>query len=142
VRDICCRHVRRTARALALGAFIGGLFSSAVIAAGIEGAWSTDTAACSKIFVKTGDRISFTTDADLHGSGFIVDGNRLRGKMASCNIIKRKQDGATLHLIANCSTEIAIETMQLSLKFVDDNTVSRLFPGMPEMEITYRRCSF
>lgn len=139
--DIYSGYAKVACGALAAGALIGGL-CSVVSAADIQGAWATDTGACSKIFHKTGDRISFTKDADLHGSGFIVDGNRLRGKMASCNITRRKQDGSVLNLIANCSTEIAIETMQLSLKFIDDNKVSRLFPGMPDMEVTYQRCSF
>jgi hypothetical protein len=109
-------------------------------AANIDGVWATDAAACSKIYVKSAKGIAFAKRADLYGSGFIIDGNKIRGKIASCNIKMRKQDGNTVHLIAVCSTDIAIDTMQFTLNVIDDNKVSRVFPGMPELETPYERC--
>jgi hypothetical protein len=35
-----------------------------------------------------------------------------------------------------------LSSVQFSLKVLDDNSISRLFPGMPGMEVTYYRCSF
>ncbi len=106
----------------------------------LEGAWATDAAICSKIYVGSGNNISFTRDADLYGSGFVINGNRLKGKMATCNIKTRKQDGNTVHLIAVCSTSIAIDTMQITLNIIDDNKVMRIYPGMPELQTQYARC--
>jgi hypothetical protein len=109
-------------------------------AEGIEGVWATDAEACSKIFVKSAKGISFAKRADLYGSGFIIDGNKIRGRIANCAIKTRKQEGKIVHLIAVCSTDIAVDTMQFSLNIIDDDKVSRIFPGMPEMETPYERC--
>ena len=111
-----------------------------VHAADIDGVWASDADSCSKIYVKSAKGISFAKKADLYGSGFIIEGNKIRGKIASCNIKTRKQDGDTVHLIAVCSTDIAINTVQFTLKTVDSNKVTRLFPGMPELETNYERC--
>lgn len=109
-------------------------------AADLEGAWATDPAICSKIYTKSGGSFVFTRDADLYGSGFVVNGNRLTGKMATCTIKTRKQEGNTLHLIALCSTSIAFDTMQVTFNIIDDNKVMRIFPGMPELQTSYERC--
>jgi hypothetical protein len=111
-------------------------------AADVTGVWANDAAACSKIFRKTGSRIVFQRDSDAHGSGFIIDGTTIRGKMATCTIKVRKQDGQVMNLGATCSTDIAVETMQFMLKVVDKDRIVRVFPGMPEMEASYERCSF
>ena len=65
-------------------------------AADIEGAWATDSAYCSKVFVKTGNGVSFTTDADLYGGGFIVEGNRASGTFQKCKIESMKDDGSKI----------------------------------------------
>jgi hypothetical protein len=109
-------------------------------AANIDGAWATAADACSKIYVKSAKGISFAKRADLYGSGFIIAGDKIRGRIASCTIKKRKQEGNTVHLIAVCSTDIAVDTMQFTLNIIDDDKVSRVFPGMPEMETPYERC--
>ena len=51
------------------------LISSATVthAADINGVWASDTAVCNKVFTKKGGRVSFAKDADIHGSGFILD---------------------------------------------------------------------
>ena len=105
-----------------------------------EGAWATDAANCSKIFVKSAKGVSFAKKADLYGSGFVIAGNKLRGKIASCNIKARKQEGDIVHFVAVCSTDIAIDTMQFSLKILDENKVARVFTAMPELETRYERC--
>jgi hypothetical protein len=45
-----------------------------------------------------------------------------------------------LHLLASCSTDIALSDMQLSLQIVSNDKLSRIFPGMPEMTTDYFRC--
>ena len=109
-------------------------------AADINGAWTTDVAACKKIFVNKGNRISLTSDADLYGSGFVVDGTMICGKIATCKITSLKEDGSTLHLNAACATDIMMSSNQFDLKMVDNNKLVRAFPGIPEMDTPYYRC--
>jgi hypothetical protein len=106
----------------------------------LNGLWSSDPALCDKIFIKKGKQVAFSPLSDLYGSGFILDGNRIRGKIARCTIKSRKQDGDTLLLAAACSTTIAPQEMEFSLKTVDDNTVSRQFPGSSAMQVNFHRC--
>jgi hypothetical protein len=109
--------------------------------ANLDGAWASDASVCNKMFVKRNAQVSFAKSSDIYGSGFIFNGDKISGKMASCNIKSRKQDGAILNLIATCSTDIAILSLtQFSLRLDDQGKITRLFPGMPEMETTYYRC--
>ena len=114
---------------------------SASDAADWNGAWIDNASACGEVFVKKGGTISFAEDADLHGSGFIIEGNRVRGKLATCTIKSRKEDGPTLNFVAACSTDVAVQTVQFSLKVVDNNTITRMFPGLPELDTNYSRCA-
>ena len=111
-----------------------------VYAADINGAWTTDADACKKMFVKKGNRISLASDADIYGSGFVIDGTTIRGKIATCKITSLKEDGSTLHLNAACATDIMVSNNQFDLKMVDNNKLVRAFPGIPEMDTPYYRC--
>ena len=111
-------------------------------AADIAGAWAHDRSVCDKVFVKKGNTISLARNSDTFGSGFIVEGNRLRGKMATCTIKSRKDEGDTIQLIATCSTDIALSTVQFTLKMDGNDKLTRIFPGMPEMAMSYARCPF
>lgn len=111
-------------------------------AADINGAWVTPQDACTKVLAKRGNSISFADDADLYGSGFIIDGNRITGKIATCTIKSRKQDGAILHLMTSCSTDIALQDVHFGLKQEGEDKLIRLFPGLPELDRTYHRCTF
>ena len=105
------------------------------------GAWATDAAACKKIFSGPVGNPSFTEDADVYGSGFIYEKNRLRGKVAICTIVAKKEEGDVLHLVTTCSTDVALETVQFSLRIDNANQITRLFPGLPELQTAYFRCS-
>jgi hypothetical protein len=109
-------------------------------AADISGAWTTDASACNKVFSKKNGTISLTRKADLYGSGFVIDGNRIRAKIASCRITSRKDDGATVHLVASCATDIMLSSVQFTLKVIDQNKIARSYPGIPELETPYERC--
>ena len=108
----------------------------------LDGAWATQADVCKKIFAKSGNTTSFTSDAESYGSGFIIEGNSIRGQAAKCTIKTRKEAGGLRHLIAICSTQIMIDQMQLSFKVDDDNKITRVFPGMEGFETSYVRCSF
>src|SRR5262245_17612054 len=116
------------------------LTGAAARAADLTGAWADNTAVCDKVFVKKGNTISFAEDADMHCSGFIIENGRVRGKMATCTIKSRKQDGDVVHVIAACSTDVALQTVQFSFKTDGENEITRMFPGVPELQMQYSRC--
>jgi hypothetical protein len=113
---------------------------SAVHAVDLTGAWVTDTAACGKIFVKKGGTTSFVRNSDMYGSGFIIDGRRIRGRAANCTVSKTMEDKGVTHMLASCATDVMLSNVQLSVKILDDNKIVRFFPGMEGMELPYYRC--
>ena len=118
------------------------LLSSNAGAFEFDGAWATDAAKCAKVFVKKSNRISMTKHADLFGGGFIVEGDRIRGPLATCKINNRKEDGDMLHLIASCSTEISIlSPTQLDIKIENSNNIVRFFSNFSDIAIPYTRCT-
>ena len=58
-----------------------------------------------------------------------------------CKIKSRKEDGQTLNIVAGCATDIMLSNVQISLKVLEPNKISRTFSGMPEMEASYYRCA-
>jgi hypothetical protein len=121
----------------------GALFLSSVMgthAADVNGVWASDVAVCNKVFTKKAGRVSFAKNADIHGSGFILDPASVRGKLANCKIKTRKQEGDLVHLIATCATDVMLSNMELTLKVIDDNKIARVFAGLPELETLYYRC--
>ena len=108
----------------------------------LTGLWATDSSACDKIFATKGKnkKASFQKDSDLYGGGFIIDGNRIRGRMATCNIRSTKEEGSTIHMMTACATDIMLQNIQFSVKVVDDNRITRIFPGIDGMELGYVRC--
>jgi hypothetical protein len=122
--------------------FAGSLiaFGSPAHAIDLSGSWATDASACGKVFVKKGDTISFQQDSDQYGGGFIMEGNKVRGQMLTCDIKTRKEEGNVIHMIAACASDIMASNVQFSAKVIDDNTIARIFPGMPELSLNYSRC--
>lgn len=108
----------------------------------LSGAWATETDLCSRVFTKKGNQVVFAELSDLFGSGFVIEGNRIRGKIAHCTITSRKQEGDSLELAAACATSVMTQSVRFSLKVIDDNNLTRLFPDIPGMTLKYTRCSF
>ena len=107
----------------------------------LTGAWSTDDAdLCSRVFTNRDNQIGFAELSDLYGSGFIVDGNRIRGKAAQCTIDSKKQEGDSIELLAACASSIMTQTVEFNLKIIDDNTVNRIFHEISGMTQKYTRC--
>jgi hypothetical protein len=107
----------------------------------LNGVWATDPALCDKIFTKKGNQVVFGPLSDLYGSGFIIDGNRLRGKVARCTVKSRTENGAEVTLKASCSTSVAVENVEFALRITDANAVTRIYPGMTGMEVNFHRCT-
>ncbi|MFL9823627.1 hypothetical protein [Rhodoplanes sp. SY1] len=137
----------RTLNHVLSAALLGALFVASPVAAAenLDGAWATDGSACDKIFVKKGGRIVFTDTSELHGGGFVIEGNRVRGRATTCDIKSRKTVGtganAVTHMLASCATDIMLSNVQLSVRQPAPDTLVRIFPGMEGMEMTYKRCA-
>ena len=106
----------------------------------LTGAWVSDASTCKQVFKNSAGKLSFTKDADLYGSGFIYEKNKLVGKIATCTIKSHKEDGDVLRLITSCSTDVALATVLFNLRIEDDNQILRFFPGVSELDTLYYRC--
>lgn len=107
----------------------------------LTGAWASQADLCKLVFTKKGNQVVFAEMSDLFGSGFIVNGSRIRGKSAQCTIKSKKQEGDGLELDTACATSIMNQSVHFSLKIIDDNSLSRSFQEIPEMSLKYSRCS-
>ena len=135
--------MRRLLQFAVIAAIVAGLHAPKQAGAvDLAGAWASSADECPNVFVRRGraKQIEFSALSDQHGGGFIVEADRLRGKFARCKIKSRKEDGDTVNIIAGCATDIMLSNVQFSLKMLDPNKISRMFPGMPDMEISYYRC--
>jgi hypothetical protein len=108
----------------------------------LSGAWASQSDLCNHVFIKKGSEVNFAELSDLYGSGFIIDGNRIRGKAARCTIESKKQDGNSLTISAACATSIMDQNMKFSVNILDDDNLSREFAEIPGMSIKYSRCKF
>jgi hypothetical protein len=135
--------VERISMLLRVGVLLApciALMSFSAFAADLNGAWATDAAVCSKVSVKNGDRVSFTSDADLYGGGFIVEENRASGTFQKCKIKSMKTSGTTVHLIAACSDGIMVQDAQITVKLVGPDKITLVFEGVESEENPYVRC--
>jgi hypothetical protein len=124
-------------------ALVGALsISQGAIAFDLSGAWAAKADQCNKVFARRGraNQVDFTNFSGAYGGGFIAEPDRLRGKFEACSIKSRKDDGQNINLVIACAKGIMLSNIQVFLKVVDDDTVTRLFPGMEEMDVNYHRC--
>jgi len=133
---------RKLVLAAAITAGSGLLISQEVNAFELTGAWATSADQCSKVFARKGraNQVNFTNFSGVYGGGFIAEANRLKGKFENCSIKSRKESSQTINLVVACASGIMLSNVQFFLKVLDDNTISRDFPGMEGMEVTYHRC--
>ena len=111
-------------------------------AADLNGPWATAASVCNQVFIKKDGLISFRPDSDQYGGGFIMEGNKVRGQVQSCTIKARKEEGNIVHLLASCANDIMASSVQFSVRIIDDNTISRIFPGMSDdLSLKYSRCT-
>jgi len=119
------------------------LMGQASYAFDLSGAWANNASACKKVFGTSGSGVPFLKgDSDLFGGGFIVRGKEIVGKIAKCSIVRKSQDKNVIHLMAACSTDIALANVQLEFKINSDNNITRMYPGMEDLNVDYVRCVF
>ena len=133
-----CGAFRLVGAAIMLGL---GVFSVAEARAiELSGAWATHADLCSQVFTKKDNRVVYAEFSELFGSGFIIDGDGIRGRAATCSIKSRKQEGDRLELSAACASSVMTQDVRFNLKIIDDNNISRSFPEIPGMSQNYTRC--
>jgi hypothetical protein len=108
----------------------------------LTGAWASQGDLCKLVFTKKGNTVAFAEFSDLYGSGFLIEGNRIRGKTVRCTITSKKQDGDNLEMNANCATSIMHQNVDFLLKTIDDNNIARILPNIENMQVKYTHCSF
>ena len=122
---------------------VGMVISFAANAFDLNGAWTADDSNCAKVFVTKNNKLTMTRNSGVYGGGFIVEGNQIRGQGKACKITSRKEEGGVLHLIASCSTDIAVlGTQEVSAKIESDDRITRIHDWFPEIGTTYFRCKF
>jgi hypothetical protein len=133
----------RLRKVSAFGGICAIIFLSGQAAAvELTGAWVVTADQCKKVFVRKGrgHQVGFREFSGTYGGGFIVEADRLRGKFANCVIKAKREDGDTINLLAGCTTDIMLSNIQFVLKRVDEDNLTRLFPGIEGMEVHYHRC--
>jgi hypothetical protein len=118
------------------------LLTSQAQAFDLTGAWATSADQCDKVFAKKGNKISFAQYSEEFGGGFVADGNEVRSKTGRCTIRSRKETGDLIDFQAACSSEIMATSVNVRLKILDTNSVSRVFtdPDFAGMDLTFHRC--
>jgi hypothetical protein len=106
----------------------------------IDGAWALDRSRCAQVFSQRRKATAFSNVADVHGGGFIVQGDWIRSGRARCRIKSRKDGETIIHILATCANNVMLSDVQMSLKVIDPNKVARIFPGMEAIEVSYERC--
>jgi hypothetical protein len=138
-RKLAMRHLAATARAGLVFA-ITCTFCTVAIANDLTGTWASSADICDKLFVKQGGKVAFVKNADEVGSGLIINGNRLQGKLGTCTINSRQQKGDVVHLKAMCSTQVATHSMEFSYKILSEDRIAQVFSGLSGSSVQYIRC--
>jgi hypothetical protein len=64
----------------------------------LNGRWASDIEACDKLFITKGGTTSFRPNSDVHGSGFIIQQGRIKGRAARCKINNTKVADSATHI--------------------------------------------
>jgi head-tail adaptor len=92
---------------------------------------------------KTAIKSIFAQFSEEFGRGFVADGNEIRSKTTRCTIKSRREVGDTIDFHVACASEIMASSIQLKIKILNSNSVSRVFqdPDFEGMELTFYRCA-
>lgn len=118
------------------------LITQDALAFELTGAWAAKADQCTKVFVRSGraKHVNFTNFAGAYGGGFIVEPHRLRSKFEACSIKSRQDDGQSINLVIACAKGVMLSNVQIFLKQINDDTITRTFPGFADMDANYYRC--
>ena len=59
----------------------------------------------------------------------------------TCTIKAHRDVGSVHHIVAVCVPgNVALSTFQFSYRVKDNDSIVRIYPGIEELDVTYRRC--
>jgi hypothetical protein len=115
--------------------------SASTQAADLNGAWTVDASACSKVFTKENNKLAFKQDADLNAGGLIVQGKQVTGTFQKCTVKSLHDDGSNLRVIAACSDGVAVSDVAFDVKISGENSMTLSSKAPVPVEMPYVRCS-
>jgi len=115
--------------------------SASTQAADLNGAWTVDASACSKVFTKENNKLAFKQDADLNAGGLIVQGKQITGTFQKCTVKSLHDDGSNLRVIAACSDGVAVSDVAFDVKISGENSMTLSSKAPVPVEMPYVRCS-
>ena len=133
------RRVRSIAAILGISVFASSESASAF---DLTGASAPYVEQCGKVFAQKDERtrsLSQISPGSM-AAGLSLSPTACRGKFENCSIKSRKDDGQNVNIVVSCASGIMVSNVQFFLKVIDDDSVTRLFPGIEGMEVTYHRC--
>jgi hypothetical protein len=110
-------------------------------AADLDGAWAEDHTVCSKVFVKEGNKILLAPNAELYGSGMLIEGKQATGSFQKCRVKSTRAVGDVLHVLAACSTGVMVSDTEVTVQVVDENNITLTLDGPDPIEHSLVRCS-
>jgi len=106
----------------------------------LEGAWVPDGARCQDVFFRQGTAINFARPGAATRDGILVVGTRIRDPKNSCTISKINENGESPTLLLTCFSGLLVSKISFSIRFQDEDTVTRTLNDFPEEKATFRRC--
>ena len=134
-----CISARFAPAALALLTTVS--FTPWAWAVDLNGAWAQDSSVCSKVFMKGDNKISLTPNAELYGSGILIEGKQATGSFQKCRVKSTRSDGNILRVLAACSTGVMVSDTEVTVKVVDENNITLTLDGPDPIEHSLIRCS-
>ena len=119
------RFRRSNAVLTIVGLVLAAAPASAASLQDLQGAWTTDHAACARTFSFGGGGPGFRPDADLFASAFIVQTRRIRTPLASCRVASQKRDGDWLELRLACENTVSDTPMVARFSLVERGLLVR-----------------
>jgi hypothetical protein len=107
----------------------------------IQGAWAAVMTDCSDVFATKGGKLSLMKRQDDALPGFIVDGRKIRGVAAACDIASAKENADGMTLLLSCQSQIMFGSISVSIKLPDPGTLIRVDPNFPEITTKYHKCN-
>src|SRR5262245_21825695 len=115
--------------------------STSTQAADLNGAWTVDASACSKVFTKENNKLAFKPDADLNAGGIIVQDKQVTGTFQKCTVKSLHDDGSNLRVVAACSDGVAVSDVAFDVKMSGDDKMTLSSKQPVPVEMPYVRCS-
>jgi hypothetical protein len=80
-------------------------------------------------------------NAELYGSGVLIEGKQATGSFQKCRIKSTRADGNVLHILAACSTGVMVSDTEVTVRVVDENNITLTLVGPDPIEHSLVRCS-